>query len=73
MVFDQQLKFSLDIIEQVNTAYTRLGTIKRSFNYMSGEVFCLLYTAMVRSQLEYAHSVCNPHSNGDKEMIEKGQ
>ena len=73
MVFDQQLKFGLHIREKVNKAYARLGIIKRNFKCMSIEVFCLLYKAMVRSQLEYANSVWNPHNKEDIEIIEKVQ
>ena len=73
VVFHQQLKFGLHIREKVNKAYARLGIIKRNFKCMSIEVFCLLYKAMVRSQLEYANSVWNPHSKEDIEIIEKVQ
>ena len=73
VVFDQQLKFGLHIREKVNKAYARLGIIKRNFKCMSIEVFCLLYKAMVRSQLEYANSVWNPHNKEDIEIIEKVQ
>ena len=37
---------------------------------MSIAVFCLLYKALVRPQLEYANSVWNPHSKDDIEIIE---
>ena len=59
------------IREKVNKAYARLGIIKRNFKCMSIEEFCLLYKAMVRSQLEYANSVWDPHSKEDIEIIEK--
>ena len=62
VVFDQQLKLGLHIREKVNKACARLGITKRNFKCMPTEVFCLLYKAMVRSQLEYANSVWNPHS-----------
>jgi len=65
VVFDPQLQFSLHIKEKVNKVYARLGIIKRNFKCMSIEVFCLLCKAMVRSQLEYANSVWNPHIKED--------
>ena len=40
---------------------------------MSLEVFCLLYKAMVRSHLEYAKSVWDPHCKEDTEILEKVQ
>ena len=73
MVFDQQLKFGLLVREKVNKAYARLGIIKRNFKCMSIEVFCLLFKAMVRSQMEFANSVWNPHSKEDIEIIEEVQ
>ena len=57
----------------VNKAYARLGIIKRNFKCLSMEVFCLLNKAMVRSHLEYANSVWNPHSKENIEIIEKVQ
>ena len=51
----------------------KLGIIKRNFKYMSMEVFCRLYKAMVRSQLEYANSVWNRHNKEEIETIEKVQ
>ena len=59
--------------EKVNKAYSRLGILRRNFKYMSIEVFCLLYKAMVRSHLEYANSVRNPHRKEDTEILEKIQ
>ena len=73
VVFDQHSKFGLHIKEKVNKAYAGLGIIKRNFKYMSKGVFCLLHKAMVRSQLEYANSVWNPHGKEDIETIEKVQ
>ena len=73
VTFDPQLKFSTHIKEKVNKAYARLGIIKRNFNYMSPDVFCLLYKAMIRSHLEYASSVWNPHCKEDIEILEKVQ
>ena len=37
------------------------------------EVFCLLYKAIVRFQLEYANLVWNPHRKDDIEIIENVQ
>ena len=73
VTFDPQLKFNLHIKEKVNKAYSRLGIIRRNFKYMSMQVFCLLYKAMVRSHLEYANSVWNPHCKEDIETLEKVQ
>ena len=73
VTFDPQLKFSTHINEKINKAYARLGVIRRNFNYMSPDIFCLLYKSIVRSHLEYASSVWNPHSKEDIEALEKVQ
>ena len=56
VTFDPQLKFSTHINEKINKAYARLGVIRRNFNCMSPDIFCLLYKSIVRSHLEYASS-----------------
>ena len=47
--------------------------IKRNFIHMDYNIFCLLYKALVRPHLEYAHSVWCPHKKGDIVEIEKVQ
>ena len=39
-----------------------LGTINRNFTYLNNDAFLALYETLVRSHLEYANSVWNPHS-----------
>jgi len=36
--------------------------IRNFFKYLNNDVFVTLYKALVRSHLEYANSVWNPHS-----------
>ena len=43
VTFDPQLKFSTHINEKINKAYARLGVIRRNFNCMSPDIFCLSY------------------------------
>ena len=50
-----------------------LGIIKRNFIYVDKSTFILLYKAMVRPRIEYAHSVWNPFLKGNIENIEKVQ
>ena len=47
--------------EKINTAYSYLGIIKRNFIYLDEDAFVMLYKSLVRSHLEYANSVWNPH------------
>ena len=54
VIFDRpsELNFAQHCKEKVNTAYSYLGTKM---------LFVLLYKNLVRSHLEYANSVWNPH------------
>ena len=71
--FDSKLTFDGHIHEKINKAYSMLGIIKRSFIYVDKSTFILLYRAMVRPHIEYAHSVWNPFLKGNIENIEKVQ
>jgi len=46
---------------------------KRNFIHMDKNTFCLLYKALVRPHVEYAHSVWNPYKKCDITDIEKVQ
>ena len=61
--------------KKINKAYSMIGIIKRNFIHVDSNTFCLLYKALVRPHLEYAHSVglwC-PHKKEDITEIEKVQ
>jgi len=49
-----------------------LGIVKRNFIYLTPDSFVVLYKAMIRSHLEYAVSVWNPHHQSLIEELEKG-
>jgi len=51
-----------------NTAYKMLGIVKRNFNYITLDSFVVLYKVIIRSHIEYAVSVWNPHHQS---LIEK--
>ena len=61
MIFDSELNFVQHCNEKINTAYSYLGIIKRNFIYLYEDAFVMLYKSLVRSHLEYANSVWNPH------------
>jgi len=48
-----------------------LGIVKRNFIYLTPDSF--LYKSMIRSHLEYAVSVWNPHHQSLIEKLEKVQ
>ena len=50
-----------------------LGVIKRHFKYITLETLILLYKSMVRTHIEYGHSVWCPHSITAIESLEKVQ
>ncbi len=71
--FDSLLTFKDHIHEKINKANSMLGLIKRNFIYFTSDTFVLLYKSMVRSHLEYAHSIWNPYKKADIENLEKVQ
>ena len=64
VIFDTELNFVQHCKEMINTAYSYLGIIKRNFIYLDEDAFVMLYKSLVRSHLEYANSVWNPHRLG---------
>ena len=50
-----------------------LGLIRRNFRYLDAATFTTIYKVMVRSQLEYAQCVWQPHKQKDIEALEKVQ
>jgi len=50
-----------------------LGVIKRHFKYITPETLILLYKSMVRTHIEYGHSVWCPYSVTAIESLEKVQ
>jgi len=61
MITDCKLKFQDHIKQKINKAYSMLGILRRNFKEMDVESFSSLYKVFVRSHLEYAESVWNPH------------
>ena len=73
VVFDSQLSFVSHCKEKISKAYSMLGLIKRNFIYLTQEVFVTLYKSLVRSHLEYANSIWNPHRQVLIKDLEKDQ
>jgi len=57
-----KLKFVKHINNKINATYQMLGIVKRNFIYLTPDGFVVLYKAMIRSHLEYAVGVWNPHN-----------
>jgi len=64
VIFDSELNSVQHCNEKINTAYSYLEIIKRNFIYLDEYAFVMLYKSLVRSHLEYANSVWNPHRLG---------
>ena len=50
-----------------------MGLIKRNFQHLDSQIFVQLYNSLVRSNLEYAFTVWNPHKEYLIEELEKVQ
>jgi len=73
VIFDNKLNFVQHCKEKINTAYSYLGIIKWNVIYLDEDAFVILYKSLVRSHLEYANSVWNPHRLGLIKDLEKVQ
>ena len=62
VLIDSKLSFKDHIHNMVNKANRNLGLIRRNFNNIDIDSFKVLYFTLVRSNLEYCHSVWNPHT-----------
>lgn len=73
VIVDSSLKFEDHITSSINKANRMMGLIRRTIDYLTKETFVPLYTALVRSHLEYAQSVWSPYLQQDITRIEKVQ
>ena len=73
VTIDSQLKFDKHISEKIAKADSMAALIRRTFEHLYNETFVPLYKALVRSQLDYAHSVWAPYKAEHIEEIEKVQ
>ena len=67
------MSFSDHIYGKVNTAFKMLGIINRNFKNLDTFSFLLLYKSIVRSHIEFAHSVWNPYKISLINDLEKVQ
>ena len=61
VIVDSDLTFKEHVNHVTSKANRILGIIRRSFDYLTAEMFIRLYKALVRPILEYGHSVWQPH------------
>ena len=72
VTFDEQLKFSDHWYDKIKKAYLMLGLIKKSI-YAVWTVSSCYKKSTVRSHLEYANAVWNPHREGLIKDLERVQ
>ena len=73
MNFMRDLKFSQHITKKVNRANSMLAFVKRKFEYLDNHSFLRLYTALVRTHLEFTNVVWHPYLRKDIESIKRVQ
>jgi hypothetical protein len=70
---DSDLKFNKHIAQAAAKARKIMGIIRRSFDYLSPDIFTQLYKSLVRPVLEYGHSVWQPRHKTLCKEVEKVQ
>ena len=61
VTIDSELKFDEHIAKKFRVANTIVGQIRRSFSYLDCDTFRRIYTAFVRSHLEYGQTIWSPY------------
>ena len=73
IVIQGDLKCSKQCTEAVKSANRVFGMIRRTFTYLTQDVFIGLYKSMVRPHLEYCVQAWRPHLIKDIMMLEAVQ
>ena len=74
ITIDSELNFKEHIYGKIKQAFSILAIINRNFFNLDKDTFKLLYKSLVRSHIEYGHSVWNPYRLGvisDLERVQK--
>ena len=73
VIIDNRLSFSDHVAHTTSRANRLCGLIRRSFSFLSEEIFVLLFKSLVRPLLEYGHCIWQPHEKGLCNEIENVQ
>lgn len=73
VLMDPELKFTEHVEKQVNKANKILGLIRRTFEYLDGEIMKRLFTSLVRPHLEFSNVAWSPRLIKDQRLIESVQ
>lgn len=71
--FDAKMNFILHTEYIINRAKASLAFVKRQSRFLDHDATMILYTALVRSLLEFASPIWSPHHNIHKKEIESIQ
>ena len=74
ITIDSELNFKEHIYGKIKQAFSVIAIINRNFTNLDIDTFKLLYKSLVRSLIEYGHSVWNPYRLGiisDLERVQK--
>jgi len=63
----------ITVVIKFKKAYAMMGLIKKNFDLLCRDSFVMLYKTMVRSHIEYANAVWNPHIEGLIKDLERVQ
>ena len=67
------LKFNIHLNKNVPKSYQCLAFVRRNLKYCPEKLRCLSYISLIRSKLEYASSVWDPHLRKDIHYLEMVQ
>ena len=70
ILVDSALSFEEHINTKVKKGNSMMGMIRRSFQFLNIKTFLPLYTALVRSGIEYGQAIWSPYKMKDIEKIE---
>jgi hypothetical protein len=70
---DEHLKFDQHITNITSKANQMMGLISRTFKHLDKEIFVPIYTALVRSRLEYGQAVWSPFLKMNIRMLDSVQ
>ena len=73
ITFDENLNFDLHINNITKKANQMLGVIRRTFDFISKNIFSKLYKSLVRSHLEYGNVIWSPYLKRQSIQIESVQ
>ena len=69
VIFDPNLNFRPHMKEICKKANRIMGVIRKTYSYLTGEEFCVLYKALVRSHQESNNVIWAPRYKKDVEKV----